>query len=164
MSYISELRKLVGNIPLELPGTGIIVVKKVASCTYFLLQKRSDTEQYGLLGGGIELEETYRECAVRELFEEAGLVASEESFKLQEVYAGRNHVTVRPNGEIVYHTVVVYSVDFNLCTKVDVVLDQETKELKWLCKEELKDLLENNLVFPNNAPILEDIIEGRFSF
>ena len=164
MSYISELRKLVGNIPLELPGTGIIVVKKVASCTYFLLQKRSDTEQYGLLGGGIELEETYRECAVRELFEEAGLVASEESFKLQEVYAGKRHVTVKPNGEIVYHTVVVYSVDFNLCTKVDVVLDQETKELKWLCKEELKDLLENNLVFPNNAPILEDIIEGRFSF
>ena len=164
MSYIKELRKLVGNMPLELPGTGIIVYERSCLKTTFLLQERSDFNKFGLIGGGIELDETYRQCAARELYEESGLIASEDSFTLQEVYAGPKHVTVRPNGEIVYHTIVVFSLDIHLCTKTDAELDQETKRLQWFDKEGINHLLKNNLVFPSNAPILEDIVEGKFSF
>ena len=162
MTYARKLRELVGHMPLELPGTGIIIYRKEGKNTFFLLQHRADNDLYGLLGGGIELNESYRECANRELYEESGLFAQEEDFVLQEVYAGKKHITVYPNGDVVHHTVVVFSIDYSMCSCERGGLDQETKELAWFDSEEIKELLAQNKVFPNNAPILEDLIEGMF--
>lgn len=164
MAYVSKLRKLVGHMPLQLPGTGLIVFRKVDSKYYFLLQYRSKDNSYGLLGGGIEPLETYRECANRELHEESGLFSQEKNFKLQEVYAGPRHVTVHPNKDVVLHTVVVYTVDYSKCSLDDIKLDQETQYLAWFDLDEIKELLAQNLIFPNNAPILEDLIDGNFHF
>ena len=164
MTYVSNLRELVGHIPLELPGTGLIVFRKDDSKLYFLLQYRSNDDSYGLLGGGIELYEPYRECANRELHEESGLFTQEENFKLQEVYAGPKHVTVHPNKDVVVHTVVVFSIDYSKCSFDDGKLDQETKALVWFDLDGIKELLAQNLVFPNNAPILEDLVDGNFHF
>ena len=162
-NYTKTLRELVGHIPLELPGTGLIIYRKEGEKVFFLLQHRSDNDLYGLLGGGIELFETYRECANRELYEESGLFSDEKDFVLQEVYAGKRHITIYPNGDEVHHTVVVFAIDYSKCSCDKGAVDQESKEVVWFDVAGIEELLARNLVFPNNAPILEDLVDEKFN-
>ena len=108
MSYVSELRSMVGHFPLQLPGTGVVLWRKsVDGEIEVLLQLRQDNDKFGLLGGGIELNETYEECALREVKEESGIEFSIQDLQLRGVYAGPKHITVKPNGDVIHHTVVV---------------------------------------------------------
>lgn len=52
MSYLGDLRKLVGNIPLLSAGATIIVLNENNE---ILLNLRSDTKTWGIPGGGMEL-------------------------------------------------------------------------------------------------------------
>ena len=72
MSYIQEMRNLIGNRPLLLVGTSVIVVQD----RMILLQKRADTGDWGYPGGYLEPGETPEQSAARELLEETGLVAN----------------------------------------------------------------------------------------
>ncbi len=159
MSYVSEIRKIVGHIPLQLPGSGIIVHRDNKE---FLLQLRSDHNNYGLLGGGMENGEDFKECAIRELQEEACILANRNDLMLCDVYAGKNHRTVHPNQDIVYHIVVVYKLEYKKCTQLSGQYDSETKALKWFNIEELENLLYQGMIFPNNIPIIRDVLDGRF--
>ncbi len=168
MSYIGELRQLVGHRPLQLPGTGVLVWRMNPEAQVeILLQLRSDHNKWGLLGGGLELGDSYKECAVRELYQESGLIASEEKLKLLNVYAGKEHVTVHPNGDIVHHTVVLYSLRYDE-TQFDkgAEISTETKRLDWLSLSKIKALLEDGEeathFFPNNVPIIRDVINVYF--
>lgn len=162
MAYVSDLRKMIGNAPLELPGTGVIVYRKDSKETKFLVQHRADNDLFGLLGGGLELCETFRQCAKRELIEEANILCDVNDFILLEAYAGKEHVTIYPNGDVVHHSVIVFSIDYDRCVHLEWNNNPETKDLKWVTLGEIQDLLAKNLVFPNNAPILEDLVEGKF--
>ena len=116
----------------------------------------------------IELDESYEECAVRELYQESGLIASKEKLKLLKVYAGKKHVTVHPNGDIVYHTVVLYSLRYDE-TQFDeeAKISSETIRLGWLSLPEIRALLEDGEeathFFPNNVPIIRDVINVYFA-
>lgn len=70
MDYVTYIRSMVGNRKIILNAAGGIIVKE----NKILLQKRSDNRQWGLFGGIMELEESYEECARREIREETGLV------------------------------------------------------------------------------------------
>ncbi|MBO5857443.1 MAG: NUDIX domain-containing protein [Clostridia bacterium] len=63
MSYLSELRKIVGHRPLLSAGATVLVIKDGK----ILLNLRSDTETWGIPGGGLELGECLEETAFREL-------------------------------------------------------------------------------------------------
>lgn len=165
-NYIKDLRQKVGHTPLEGVGTGIVVYRQNQSKeTEILLQLRTDLEQYGLFGGSLELGEDYKVCAVRELLQESALLAREEDLELKDVYAGPKHVTRYPSGDIVFHTVVVYSIEYSKCCTIDSQVDkEETKAVSWLSTSNLKRMLMENpeRFFPNNIPILEDIVNKFF--
>lgn len=166
MSYVSDLRKLVGHIPLQLSGTGIVPWRKNDSEVEVLLQLRRDFGKWGLFGGSIDLNESYEDCAIRELREESGFKALEENLKLLKVYAGPQHITIYPNGDIVYHTVVMYSVSAETLTPVEAgPVSSETKAIKWVSLTHLKSLLDEDAerhFFHNNIPIIKDIVERKF--
>lgn len=163
-NYIKDLREQIGHDPIEGSGTGVVVYRTGDDGVEVLLQLRTDVNQYGLLGGGIELGDTYKACAVGELLQEAALVANEEDLQLKEVYAGPKHVTRYESGDIVFHTVVVYSLEYKKCHRLDIELDSETKALEWISIAELKTMLQQDAekFFPNNVPIMEDIVNKFF--
>lgn len=103
MSYISELRKYVGQQPIIHVGTTIIVMN---DNNEILLNLRSDTNTWGIIGGGMELGESLNETAARELWEEAGLKA--ERFELLDVLSGKDLYFRYPNGDETYNVIVLY--------------------------------------------------------
>lgn len=163
-NYAQSIRQFVGHMPLQLSGTGIVVYRtNQEGKIEILLQLRSDFDKYGLPGGGIENGETYQECAIHELHQETALKANVADLVLLNVYAGPKHVTKYPNGDIVYHTVVVYKIDYAKCKKTNDRVDKnETKALKWVAIQEIRKILDNKKVFPNNIPILEDVVNVFF--
>ena len=74
MEYINGLRKHVGNQPLLMVGSTVLVMDVQ---NRLLMIKRSDNGSWGVPGGAMELGETTEETARRELFEETGLEVGE---------------------------------------------------------------------------------------
>ncbi|EEM04991.1 NUDIX domain-containing protein [Bacillus pseudomycoides] len=61
MRYIEDMWKLVGNHPLILIGSHVIIVNEIS------LQLRTDFNMWGIIGGALEYGETLEEAAKREV-------------------------------------------------------------------------------------------------
>jgi 8-oxo-dGTP pyrophosphatase MutT (NUDIX family) len=73
-SYMGQLRTLAGDDQtLILVGTACVLRDDAGAV---LLIKRSDNGAWSLPAGAMELGETLRDCAIREVLEETGLVAT----------------------------------------------------------------------------------------
>lgn len=144
MGYILELRKLVGNRPIIMVGVTVIVMNPDG---YILLQKRTDSFDWGIIGGSMELGETFEETARRELFEEAGLSA--EAFKFVTNLSGQAFYYKYPNGDEVYNAIVVFEA-INVQGK-PTINDNEGLELKYFSMD---DPIEN--INSNSYTILKE--------
>jgi len=103
MNYINGLRKHVGNQPLFLVGSAVLVLD---AQNRLLMIKRSDNNKWGIPGGAMELGESAEETARRELLEETGLEVSE--LKLFGVFSGQELYYQYPSGEEVYNVSIIY--------------------------------------------------------
>ena len=73
-TYLGQLRSVVGNRLILVPGTRVVVENSQAQ---ILLQKRSDFGLWGLPGGAAEEGEDLETVAIREVEEETGLIVSQ---------------------------------------------------------------------------------------
>ena len=103
MDYINSLRKHVGDQPLIMVGSTVLVLD---DSDRLLMMKRSDSGNWGVPGGAMELGETTEETAIRELLEETGLEVRE--LTLFGVFSGKELYYRYPSGEEVYNVSVVY--------------------------------------------------------
>ena len=91
MDYIHELRPLIGHRKIILNAATTIIERDGK----ILLQRRTDNGKWGLIGGLLEMNETYQEAALREVKEESGLEVKLDAFL--GIY--HNHDMVWANGD-----------------------------------------------------------------
>lgn len=144
MSYVSELRDLVGHRPLLLAAAGVIVVDDAGR---WLLQRRVDDGRWGLLGGALELGESFEDAARRELFEESGLTVG--SLHQLDVYSGPEFRLTYPNRDQVFVVGVTFLAGD--VTGAAVADGQEGSELGWFSPDQLPDLSGYNGLLTSRA-------------
>jgi ADP-ribose pyrophosphatase YjhB (NUDIX family) len=104
MTYVAELRAVVGTRPLVLPGAAVIVTDDEGRV---LLLRRADTGGWGLPGGFTEPGESLEQTARREVGEEVGLELGE--LTLLSVFSGPEQYFRYPNGDQVFNVTTVYT-------------------------------------------------------
>lgn len=140
MSYISELRKFVGTKRIISVSCGALIENEKEE---LLLQFRSDTNNFGIPGGNMELGEYLFDTLKREIYEETGLVITANMCQLFGVYSGEQCVTIYPNGDEVQYVIFVYHCKID--SKEKIVNDNsEALYLKWFSRNELPDNIKSN--------------------
>ncbi len=103
-----------------------------------LLEKRRDSDIWGLVGGGCKKTETGREAIAREVYEELGLRIHKDIFEKLAVYGDPGRIAAYRDGSIWRMVIVVYGVDF--AQEPIMRISSESKELRFFTKEELKEI------------------------
>ena len=103
-----------------------------------LLEKRSDSNMWGLVGGGVKKTETELQAIVREVRKELGLRIPAERFKKLAVYGEPGRIAAYRDGSIWRMVIVVFALELEKEPKLQI--STESKDLKFFTKEELKDI------------------------
>ena len=100
-----------------------------------LLEKRRDSDIWGLIGGGCKKNETGLQAIVRETYEELGLRISRERFRKLAVYDNSGRIAAFRDGSIWRMVIVVYGLE--LPEEPEMRISAESKELRFFTREEI---------------------------
>ena len=103
-----------------------------------LLEKRRDSDIWGLIGGGCKKTETGLEAIVRETYEELGLRIPKEQFHKLAVYDNPGRIAAFRDGSIWRMVIVVYGLD--LPEEPQIRISSESKELRFFTREEIPNI------------------------
>ncbi len=117
-----------------------------------LLEKRRDSDIWGLVGGGCKKTETGREAIAREVYEELGLRIPRDKFEKLAVYDDPGRIAAYRDGSIWRMVIVVYGYDFP--EEPAMRISSESKDLRFFTPEELKTI--------EIAITHSDIVEEQF--
>lgn len=124
----------ISHIPFIQTGAAIIIRNE--NCQ-ILLQERTDRNKWGLPGGCQELGEDLRKTAVREAYEETGILLDPNEIELIDTLSGESRKNSYPNGDIVYNNTSLYLVDISNLDLSNLKGDSETKKLKFFDVEDV---------------------------
>ena len=103
-----------------------------------LLEKRRDSDTWGLVGGGVKKQETELQAIAREIYEELGLRIPKERFRKLSVYGEPGRIAAYKDGSVWRMVIVVFGLEFE--EEPTMRISSESKELRFFTKEELKDI------------------------
>jgi 8-oxo-dGTP pyrophosphatase MutT (NUDIX family) len=149
--YLEVLREKVGH---DLLATTAASISLFDDSGRILLGKDAETGLWTLPGGAVDPNELPADAAVRECFEETGLLVR--PHRLIGVFGGPEFLIKYPNGDLVYYTVVAFEVSqIGGALKAD---GKEIEALRFVDRQEWKTLsispssrLISNHAFQRNA-------------
>ena len=100
-----------------------------------LLEKRRDSDIWGLVGGGVKKTESSLDGIVREVYEELGLRVPGDRFQKLDVYGEPGRIAAYRDGSVWRMVIVVYGLD--LPEEPVMRISSESKELRFFSKEEI---------------------------
>ena len=103
-----------------------------------LLEKRRDSDIWGLVGGGCKKTETGLQAIVRETYEELGLRIPKERFQKLAVYDNPGRIAAFRDGSIWRMVIVVYGRDRPVVPQIRI--SSESKELRFFSREEIPNI------------------------
>ena len=121
------------TMPAHLGANAIITCKG-----RLLLEKRRDSDIWGMIGGGCKKTETGRDAIARETYEELGLRIPKERFRKLKVYDNPGRIAAFRDGSIWRMVIVVYGYEFP--EEPVLQISAESKDLQFFSKEEIADI------------------------
>ena len=103
-----------------------------------LLEKRRDSDTWGLIGGGVKKHETELQAIAREIYEELGLRIPKEKFRKLAVYGEPGRIAAYRDGSVWRMVIVVFGLELE--KEPQMRISAESKELQFFSKEELKNI------------------------
>ena len=103
-----------------------------------LLERRRDSDTWGMVGGGVEKTETTLQAIVREVREELGLHISEKQFKKLKFYGEPGRIAAYRDGSVWQMVIAVFGVELQEMPQLKI--SAESRELRFFSKEELRNI------------------------
>ena len=103
-----------------------------------LLERRRDSDTWGLVGGGCKKWETGRDAISRETYEELGLRIPKDSFRKLAVYDNPGRIAAYRDGSIWRMVIVVYGYAF--AEEPILRVSAESRELRFFSREEIEKI------------------------
>ncbi len=103
-----------------------------------LLEKRRDSEVWGLIGGGVKDHETEPQAMVREIYEELGLRVSKDALQKLKVYGEPGRIAAYCDGSVWRMVIVAFGLELEQEPRFRI--SEESRELRFFTKEELKKI------------------------
>lgn len=122
----------------------------ITSGEKLLLERRRDSDTWGLVGGGVKKQEEPVDAIAREVWEELGVRIPKERFRKLAVYGEPGRIAAYQDGSIWRMVVVVFSLELPEDTTLRI--SAESRELRWFSREELKNIQ----IVVTHSDIVED--------
>ena len=117
-----------------------------------LLEKRRDSDTWGLVGGGVKKYETALQAITREIYEELGIRIKKEDLRKLGVYGEPGRIAAYQDGSVWRMVIVVFGLDLE--EEPALRISAESRALRFFSKDELKDI---DIVITHS-----DIVEDHF--
>ena len=101
-----------------------------------LLEKRRDSDTWGLVGGGVKNYEEPIDAIAREVREELGIRIPKEKFRKIAVYGEPGRIAAYCDGSVWRMVIVVFALELE--EEPQITISSESKDIKFFSKEELK--------------------------
>ena len=135
------------TMPAHLGANAIITWKGK-----LLLERRRDSDTWGLIGGGVKKTESSLEGMIREIYEELGLRVDPGKLRKLRVYGEPGRVAAFRDGSVWRMVIVVYGLELE--QEPVLRLSAESRELRFFTREEIRSI---------RIPVThEDIVEDWF--
>ena len=115
-----------------------------------LLERRRDSDTWGLVGGGVKKTETGLQAIAREVYEELGLRITTDRFKKLAVYGEPGRIAAYRDGSIWQMVIIVFGLELE--EEPSLRISEESKALRFFSREELRDIE----VVVTHSDIVED--------
>ena len=103
-----------------------------------LLEKRRDSDTWGLVGGGVKKSETELQAIIREIYEELGLRIPAEKFRKLAVYGEPGRIAAYQDGSIWRMVIVLYGLELE--EEPAITISAESRDMRFFTKEEVAQL------------------------
>ena len=103
-----------------------------------LLEKRRDSDIWGMPGGGCKKWETGRDAIAREVYEELGVRIPKDAFTKLKVYDNPGRIAAFRDGSIWRMVIVMYGYDF--AEEPAMRISAESRDLRFFTKEEVRNI------------------------
>jgi len=147
--YFGDPNAPLPNRPNHIGVNAIIVYNN-----NILLEKRRDNNSWGLIGGGVKIDESLEDALIREVSEETSIKL--ENFSFFNIYSDPSRIVKHPDGNILRIISVVYT---SILLKVpNISISDESLDIDFFS---LKDI-ENMKIVLTHEQILKDYFKDEY--
>lgn len=138
MSIVKFYRGDPKNAPKTTQGAHLGANAIITCNGKLLLEKRRDSDTWGLVGGGVKKQEQPLDAIAREIYEELGLRIPKDRFRKLGVYGEPGRIAAYRDGSIWRMVVVVFGLELE--KEPQMTISAESRALRFFTKEELKEI------------------------
>ena len=105
-----------------------------------LLEKRRDSDTWGLVGGGVKNYETPEQALVREIYEELGLRISKDRLRKLAVYGEPGRIAAYCDGSVWRMVIVAFALELEQEQEPMIRISEESRDMRFFSAEELQNI------------------------